>query len=62
MDEFVEHIPFLETRNYVKKVVSNFYIYSVLYANKKEALSSLSENLKVQLPTSIASKETWEDI
>ncbi len=62
MDEFIEHIPFLETRNYVKKVVSNFQVYSVLYSNKKDNLAYLSETLKVKIPTAIASKETWEDI
>src|SRR5690606_5955015 len=31
MDEFIEHIPFVETRNYVKKVVRNFGIYRDLY-------------------------------
>lgn len=62
MDEFIEHIPFLETRNYVKKVTSYYQIYSVLYENKRENLAYLSESLRVKLPTAIASKETWEDI
>jgi soluble lytic murein transglycosylase len=62
VDEFVEHIPFLETRNYVKKVVSNFQVYSMLYSNKKDSLAYLSETLKVKLPDSVASKETWEDM
>lgn len=62
MDEFVEHIPFLETRNYVKKVVSNFQIYNVLYGNKKDSLSYLSETLKIKIPSTVVSKETWEDI
>jgi soluble lytic murein transglycosylase len=62
VDEFVEHIPFLETRNYVKKVVSNFQVYSLLYGNKKDSLAYLSETLKVKLPETLASKETWEDM
>ena len=61
MDEFVEHIPFLETRNYVKKVVSNFQIYNLLYGSKKDSLAYLSEALKVRV-TKVASKETWEDL
>lgn len=31
MDEFIEHVPFIETRNYVKKVVRNYQIYHLLY-------------------------------
>ena len=62
MDEFVEHIPFLETRNYVKKVVSNFQVYSLLYSNKKDSLSYLAESLKVKMPAQLVSKETWEDL
>jgi soluble lytic murein transglycosylase len=31
MDEFIEHIPFNETRNYVKRVSRNFQIYRLLY-------------------------------
>lgn len=30
-DLFVESIPFLETRNYVKKVLANYFAYTVLY-------------------------------
>lgn len=62
VDEFIEHIPFLETRNYVKKVVSNYQIYSQLYANKKDAFSYLSEAIKVKIPKTVSTKETWEDI
>jgi len=62
MDEFVEHIPFLETRNYVKKVVSNYQIYSLLYGSKKDSLAYLSEALKIRMPATVASKETWEDM
>ena len=32
MDEFIDHIPFLETRNYVKQVVRNYQIYNLLYS------------------------------
>ncbi len=31
MDEFIEHIPFIETRNYAKKVVRYYQIYNMLY-------------------------------
>lgn len=33
-DEFVEDIPFGETRNYVKKVMKSYFIYKKLYQNK----------------------------
>ena len=31
--KFVEYVPFTETRNYIKKVLSNFNIYKFLYKN-----------------------------
>jgi soluble lytic murein transglycosylase len=74
MDEFIEHIPFLETRNYVKKVVSNVAVYSQLYSqngDKKESkkdsknediLSGLNEPLKYRLTGPAPTRETWEDI
>lgn len=33
--EFIESIPYQETRDYVKKVIRNFIIYSVLYRDKE---------------------------
>lgn len=62
MDEFIEHIPFLETRNYVKKVVSNYQIYSLLYGSKKDSLSYLSDLLNVKATDSLVTRETWEEI
>ena len=32
--EFIESIPFIETRNYVKKILRNYVIYKSLYENK----------------------------
>lgn len=61
-DEFIEHIPFLETRNYVKRVVSNAYVYSQLYGNKKDLFPYMSGALPVKMPTEIAGKENWDDI
>ena len=40
VDEFVEHIPFLETRNYVKKVLKNYQTYLILY-RPNQAVSQL---------------------
>ncbi len=67
-DEFIEHIPYLETRNYVKKVITNFLIYSRLYSRKKEKLVELSDTLsKVSVSRDSLSnkntlKESWDDI
>jgi soluble lytic murein transglycosylase len=63
-DEFIEHIPFLETRNYVKKVVSNCYVYSQLYSNKKDLFGYLVEPVPFKkVGTGGASqKEDWDDI
>lgn len=62
LDEFIEHIPFLETRNYVKKVVSNIEIYSYLYGNKKDFFKNLTEPLNLKNKEPLQTKETWEDI
>lgn len=62
MDEFIEHIPFLETRNYVKKVVTNSQIYSSLYNSKKEMVPYLAEPLAIKVQGTTATKESWEDI
>jgi soluble lytic murein transglycosylase len=59
VDEFVEHIPFLETRNYVKKVVSNYQIYAQLYENKKDSFNYLSEPLNVKVSGDFT-KESWD--
>lgn len=59
LDEFVEHIPFIETRDYVRKVVAAGVAYQSLYGG---------EDLKVDLsrPSPVAGrperskKEIWE--
>lgn len=33
--EFIENIPYMETRAYVKSVVANYYMYNALYLKKK---------------------------
>jgi len=62
LDEFIEHIPYLETRNYVKKVMTNFNVYSRLYNGKKEHMLSTADSLKVRFTDAVHMKETWEDI
>lgn len=61
-DEFIEHIPFLETRNYVKRVVSNAYVYSKLYSNKKDLFPYLAEPVPVKVNADLVGKENWDDI
>lgn len=65
-DEFIEHIPFLETRNYVKKVITNSYIYSQLYvpngSTKPDHVPFLSGKLPFTLKEKAPTKETWEEI
>ncbi len=61
-DEFIEHIPFLETRNYVKRVVSNTYIYGQLYGKKENLFPYMAGALPVKPPKEIVGKENWDDI
>lgn len=62
-DEFIEHIPFLETRNYVKRVVSNAYVYSKLYGGKqKDLFPYLAEAVPVKVNAELVGKENWDDI
>lgn len=61
MDEFIEHIPFIETRNYVKKVVRDYGIYESLYAKEATHLSWLVQPIKVQV-TRPSPRETWETL
>jgi len=35
IDEFVENIPFLETKNYIKKILSTYWTYVNIYSIKK---------------------------
>ena len=44
IDEFIETIPYIETRDYVKKVVQNYGVYKTLYSNDKSILR-LSQKL-----------------
>ena len=64
MDEFIEHIPFVETRNYVKKVTQYFGIYSKLYDKQmeKKTLTWLNEMVPVRLDRKPSLRESWEEI
>ena len=60
MDEFIEHIPFKETRNYVKKVVRYYTIYNLLYNKDIQATSWLADHVNVHLEGTPPTRETWE--
>ncbi len=60
MDEFIEHIPFSETRKYVKKVTRYYTLYNLLYNKDANASSWLAENVNVYLEGTPPTKETWE--
>ncbi len=59
MDEFIEHIPYLETRNYVKKVTRNFQLYSLLYSGGTHSLRWLVKPVGVELEEKVPTKEVW---
>ncbi len=60
MDEFIEHIPFVETRNYVKKVSRNFQIYNLLY-NAQGPKEGRSLNWLVS-PVGVRPSESKSDV
>lgn len=59
MDEFIEHIPFVETRNYVKKVSRNFQIYRLLYRDDRGSLDWLVKPVGVTPDTGPNALEVW---
>lgn len=62
MDEFIEHIPYVETRNYVKKVSANYEIYIELYNGRDGKLLGLESPTGVQIAGPFPTRETWEEI
>ncbi len=62
LDEFIEHIPFVETRNYVKKVVRYQSIYNRLYNNRSEPELSLAKSLPVVIEGKPSMRESWEQL
>lgn len=58
-DEFIEHIPFLETRNYVKRVVRYAMVYEDLYGPSKR-LVDLAAPVKVKGRVELSKKEIWD--
>ena len=61
VDSFIEHMPYLETRNYVKKVIRNYGIYSLLYGDSSFKMNWLTQNLNLSIRTP-ATKESWEPL
>lgn len=59
MDEFIEHIPFLETREYVRRVVANASVYSSLYGGRRD-LVNLAAPITVKGRVEWSRKENWE--
>lgn len=60
MDEWVEHIPFLETRNYVKRVTTNYMAYNELYGRSLGDTLALIDSVPVQIASAPETKENWE--
>lgn len=60
MDEFIEHIPYLETRGYVKKVVRNYHLYQELYNARGARLAWLSEPIGVKVVGELSARESWD--
>jgi soluble lytic murein transglycosylase len=58
-DEFIEHILFLETRNYVKKVLQFNWIYDLLYDNQVSFVD-IKSPLEFQLTGTPSLTETWD--
>lgn len=59
MDEFIEHIPFMETRNYAKKVVRNYQIYGLLYGGPGRSAKWLAKPVGVAVDASSPIRENW---
>lgn len=61
-DEFIEHIPFLETRNYVKKVVRYHTFYRRLYAKDQKIVEFLAKPHGVPIPSRASTRENWDSL
>jgi soluble lytic murein transglycosylase len=63
MDEFIEHIPYSQTRGYAKKVLRGYYVYNSLYfpdEMKKKTVMWLAEPPKVSYSGPIPTRESWD--
>jgi soluble lytic murein transglycosylase len=65
IDEFIEHIPFSQTRNYAKKVSRNYFVYQKLYFEKdivSSPITWLTQPVGVSIKGPVATRETWEEL
>lgn len=62
MDEFIEHIPFKETRKYVKKVTRNYGVYKALSGNNATPIAWLPNSIEIPPGTQATARETWEKL
>lgn len=66
VDEFIEHIPFVETRNYVKKVLAFTLIYRTVYPevfqSKQSPIPNLATTLNFRYEGVPPTRELWDDI
>jgi soluble lytic murein transglycosylase len=61
MDEWIEHIPYNETRLYVKRVTSNYFAYLNLYGDSiKSKKISLVDLVPIQINESMPLVERWD--
>jgi soluble lytic murein transglycosylase len=61
MDEWIEHIPYNETRLYVKKVTSNYFAYLNLYGDAiKSKKISLVDMVPIQIVQPMPLVEQWD--
>ena len=58
-DEFIDHVPFAETRNYLKKVIRNYYVYHLLYSKKSPNLTWLTTKIDIKFKKYPFFKESW---
>jgi len=59
LEEFVEHIPFSETRNYVKKVTSHLQVYNQLYEKNEKTNYSMIGPIRYNYNGAHVLKEEW---
>ena len=60
-DEFIEHILFLETRNYVKKVIKFNWIYDLLYTDHVN-ITEIQDPFHFKLSRSPSLIEKWDSL
>lgn len=61
-DEFIEHIPYVETRNYVKKVMRNYFVYESLYNKAPNVLKCLAQKPTIKFDGPKPTSESWDEI